>query len=117
MSNKQLKFSSNVSALRFIQAAQAKVKHNELKKKQEETLGWCLPGYEDMRTTTSELANKDGKLENMLILSRKSFNSFNKNVERANNAIISRRKNLEKKIEESYEEEAIMNMFKGNKKT
>ncbi|OII73428.1 uncharacterized protein cubi_02640 [Cryptosporidium ubiquitum] len=112
MSGKQIKLSSNVSALRFIQAAQTKVKHEELKKKQEKTLGWYLPGFEETKTRGSELANKNLQLENMYILTRKSFNSYNQIVEKQNLNIISRRKHYERLKDEQREEKVIRNMFK-----
>ncbi|KAJ1605902.1 hypothetical protein OJ253_2923 [Cryptosporidium canis] len=112
MSGRQIKLSSSVSALRFIQAAQTKVKHEELKKKQEKSLGWYLPGFEDVKTRGSELANKSPQLENIYILARKSFNSYNKAVERHNQGIVSRRKQRVKMIEEQREEEIMQNMYK-----
>ncbi|KAF7456887.1 GPI mannosyltransferase 2 [Cryptosporidium felis] len=96
----------------FIQAAQTKVKHEELKKKQERTLGWCLPGFEETRTRGSELSNRANKLEDMYILARKSFNSYNPIVEKQNSGIISRRNHQERLEDERREEEIIQKMFK-----
>lgn len=137
MQGKQIKLSSNVSAvsssppslpllnylfffclpvsfpqLRFIQAAQTKVKHEELKKKQEKSLGWYLPGFEEVKTRGSDLAKKDHRLEHMYILARKSFNSYNQTVESQNSSIVSRRRRQERAKEEKREEKAIQNMFK-----
>lgn len=134
MHSKQIKLSSTVSAvslhpryppthpltpspltfsqLRFIQAAQTKVKHEELKKKQEKSLGWYLPGFEEVKTRGSDLAKRDHRLEHMYILARKSFNSYNQIVEKHNSNIISRRKHQERVKEEKKEEKVIQNMFK-----
>ncbi|KAL7068582.1 hypothetical protein ACR3K2_09790 [Cryptosporidium serpentis] len=91
-----IKLSPNI-----IGAAQAREKHDEYIAKQEETLGWCIPGYEDVKAKGS--IYNSNIIDPIYINCRKSYGSFNVILDKHYKSIISRRNNELKARNESHE--------------